>query len=171
MLVGVVAVLVVLGAAALAEHQHIDGWAHDGRTTTARWFHEAKSALGFTSKPVSHVRHTTHPRHSVKHGGVTETTGPTGLTASINVAATSFRVKVVAVNGACWVAATTGGDPTPVFEQVITAGQSHIFTVAKSMTIETGSAAGHAYIYSGAKQIGTYFPTKAPFTMTFNAVG
>ena len=40
------------------------------------------------------------------------------------------------------------------------------------MTIETGSAAWRdAYFYEGAKLIGFYFPTKVPFTMTFNAAG
>jgi hypothetical protein len=37
------------------------------------------------------------------------------------------------------------------------------------MTINTGSGAGHAYIYRGFALIGSYVPKKAPFTMTFNA--
>jgi hypothetical protein len=37
------------------------------------------------------------------------------------------------------------------------------------MTIETGSAAGHATIYNGFKLVGSYAPAKTPFTMTFNA--
>jgi hypothetical protein len=68
------------------------------------------------------------------------------------------------------VQATTLGQPTPDFEQTMAANQTHVFTVTSSMTIETGSAAGRAFIYQGTKLIGFYFPSKTPFRMTFNAV-
>jgi hypothetical protein len=37
------------------------------------------------------------------------------------------------------------------------------------MTVQTGSAAGHAAFYRGFKLLGFYVPAKTPFTMTLNA--
>jgi cytoskeletal protein RodZ len=178
-LVGLTAVLIVLGALALVENQHLDHWYHNTRSAVTRWVHDAKSAVGISSQPKSSAHHTTsttaasHAPAAKAHGPHLITfkkgTNPTGRAETISVAAPSFTVKVVAYNAPCWVQATTLGQSTPDFEQTMPAGQVHVFTVTSSMTIETGSSAGRAFIYRGTKLIGFYFPTKTPFTMTFNA--
>ena len=172
-LVGLTAVLVALGAAALVENQHLDGWAHDGRTSVTRWINDAKSAVGITSQPSAKTHHAaaTHARSTkaVDSTRVTLQESPTHLAASIGVATSPFTVKIVSYKAACWVQATIPGQPTPVFEQVLQANQEHVFTVTSSMTIETGSSAGRAFIYKGTKLIGFYFPSKVPFTMKFTA--
>ena len=171
-LVGLVAFLVVVGGAALVEHDHIKGWAHDVRSTSAHWFDNAKVAVGIDSSPTHHTTSTATTSPAVKkHTGVPYkvVADPSGRAATFNVAAASFVVRITAVNAPCWVQGVAAGSPKPVFAQVLPAGQSHDFTVTSSMSIETGSAAGKATVYSGFKLLGTYAPAKTPFTMTFNA--
>jgi hypothetical protein len=93
-----------------------------------------------------------------------------GQAATFSVPATTFTVKILADNAPCWVQAVVAGNSRPVFGQVLTAGQFHLFTVTSSLTIQTGSGSGRVYIYKGFTLLETYVPTKVPFTMTFNAV-
>jgi DNA-binding XRE family transcriptional regulator len=176
-LVGLVAFLIVVGGVGLLEHDHIDGWAHEVRSSTAHWFDNAKVALGIDSKPKAHAATKaasgsssaatgTQATHAAPYKVVPD---PSGQAATFNVAARSFIVRITAVNAPCWVQAVKAGDSRAVFEQVLPAGQSQNFAVTSSMTIETGSAAGHATIYNGFKLVGSYAPAKTPFTMTFNA--
>jgi cytoskeletal protein RodZ len=174
-MVGLVAFLIVLGVVGLVEHTHLQDWAHDGRSSATRWINDAKSAVGITTKSTTHTHssatHSTTPPKTAS-SKVTMKADPTGLAEAITVKASSFTVKVVALTAPCWVEATTPSQPSPLFEQVLPAGQSREFTVTPSMatTIETGSSAGRAYIYQGTKQIGSYVPTKVPFKMNFTAV-
>jgi hypothetical protein len=172
-LLGLTAFLIVVGGVALLEHDHLDGWSHDVRSSTAHWYDNAKVALGITSKPKGHTAQAgshTSPGRTAHDAPYKLVTDPSGQAATFNVPTSTFVVQITAVNGPCWVQAIAAGHPHPVFEQVIPAGQNHNFTVTSSMTIETGSAAGHAALYSGFKLLGTYAPAKTPFTMTFNAV-
>jgi hypothetical protein len=66
---------------------------------------------------------------------------------------------------------TDANQSSPVYEQVLAGGQNISFAVTRALTVETGSASARAYIYEGTQFIGAYFPTVAPFTMTFNAQG
>jgi DNA-binding XRE family transcriptional regulator len=171
-LVGLAAVLVALGVAALVENQHLDGWAHDGRTSVTRWINDAKSAVGITSQPTAKTHHAAAHAHSAKAADTTRVTlkeSPNDRAAAIGVATSPFTVQILAYKGPCWVEATVPGQPHPVFAGVLQANQQHLFTVTSSMTIETGSSAGRAFIYKGIKLIGFYFPSKVPFTMTFTA--
>jgi DNA-binding XRE family transcriptional regulator len=169
-LVGLVTFLVVVGGVALIEHDNVDHWFHNARSATAHWYDNAKVAVGITSSPKAHA---TAARKSsstgTKDGIVNVTTDPSGRSATFNVALASFQVEIKAVNGPCWVQAVAAGSPRTVFGQVLQAGQSHVFPVTSSMTIQTGSGAGRAYIFTGSKQIGSFVPTQVPFTMTFNA--
>jgi len=171
-LVGLAAVLVALGAAALVENQRLDGWAHDGRTSVTRWINDAKSAVGITSQPAAKTHHAAAPARSTKVADTTHMTlkeSPNHLAAAIGVGTSPFTVQILAYKGPCWVSATVPGQPRPVFAGVLEANQQHLFTVTSSMTIETGSSSGRAFIYKGIKLIGFYFPSKVPFTMNFTA--
>jgi hypothetical protein len=170
--VGIVATLVVLSGAALILHTHLQGWVDEGHANTTRWYHEARSALGFTSKPEA-TPHTGTPTPPAKLTDATKVNykaDPDGHAETMNVTSTSFTVRIVAANYNCWVQATVAGEPRPIYAQVLPAGQTETFAVSSSMTINTGSSAGRALLYKGTKLIGFYFPAKAPFFMTFNAV-
>jgi transcriptional regulator with XRE-family HTH domain len=169
-LIGLVALLVVLGVAGLVEHQHLSSWLHDSRTSVSRWYADAKSALGSGSSPGSHTAQTVAPTTTPKAtaSAITIKALPGGLAEDITVDAPSFTVKILAVNGACWVEATVPGQARAVFGQTLQAGQSHLFTVTKSLTIETGSSAGQALVYRGLTQIGHITPTRVPFHMNFS---
>ncbi len=174
-LVGLVAFLIVVGGLALLEHENVNNWYHDARSTTAHWYDNAKVAVGITSKQKGHSSATgtatttpTTSKPSTKGPTVKVVPDPSGQAATFNVSETSFTVKILADNAPCWVQAIEQGNPTPVFSEVLPAGQSHIFKVANPMTIETGSGAGRAYIYSGFTLLKTYVPAKTPFTMTYN---
>ena len=145
------------------------------RSTTAHWYDNAKVAVGITSTPKGHPSATgtgtttpTTSRPSSKTPTVKVIADPSGQAATFNVSETSFTVKILADNAPCWVQAIEQGNPTPVFAQVLPAGQSHFFKVTSSMTIETGSGAGRASVYYGFALLKTYVPAKTPFTMTFN---
>ena len=171
-LVGLVAFLIVVGAVALLEHDNVDHWYHDARSTTAHWYDNAKVAVGITATPKGHTTATTTPttsRSTSKGPTVRVVPDPSGQAATFNVSAASFIVKILADNAPCWVQATELGNPKPLFAQVLPAGQSHLFKVTSSMTIETGSGSGRAYVYSGFTLLTSYVPAKTPFTMTFNA--
>ena len=174
-LIGLVAFLVVLGGAALIAHNHINGWFDSGRSTTTRWIDDAKSALGITSKPTGHghAASTTPTTAAKAHGGskVTVMPGPGGLSENISVSAKSFTVKVLAATRPCWVDVTVPGVLKPLFEQDLLPGESHIFVVTGSLTVQTGSSAGGTQFFEGTKLIGYYFPPKAPFTINFSAAG
>ena len=174
-MVGLVAFLVVLAGAALVEHNHINGWFDSGRHTTTHWVDDVKSALGITSSPSGHGHHaTTTPTTAAKAvdaSKVTMKAGPGGLSENISVAASSFTVKVVATKGPCWVSVSTAPGLTPLFEQTLLPGESHLFVVTSSLTVQTGSSAGGVIFYEGFKLIGFYAPPKAPFTINFTAAG
>lgn len=176
-LVGLTAFLVALGGAGLIEQSHLYSWAHDGRTSVSRWYADAKSALGGGPSPAAHPpRHRPRPatttsaaaHKSARTALVTMKALPGGLAETITVNAPSFGVNILAVGGPCWVEATVPGQAQAVFAQTLGAGQSHVFTVTKTLTIETGSSAGRALVYRGFKLIGHYTPTRVPFHMTFS---
>jgi hypothetical protein len=170
----VAAVLVALGGAALVEHNNLRGWVNNGQHTAVRWYQQAESALGITSKPTSHSHgaSTNHSpaAHLTDSVRTSYKLNPGGRGETMNVTSNSFTVRVVAVKYNCWVQATALGQSQPLFAQVLPAGQTHTFTVTSSLTIDTGSSAGRAFIYKGNKLIGFFFPSKVPFLMTFNAV-
>jgi hypothetical protein len=174
-MIGLVAFLVVLGGAALIEHNHINGWFDSAHSTTTRWIDSAKSALGITSKPSGHGHHaSTTPTTAARATHASEVVmrpGSGALSENISVSAKSFTVKVLAVTRPCWVDVTIPGGITPLFEQDLLPGQSHSFVVTGSLTVETGSAAGGTQFYEGTKLLGFYFPPKAPFTINFTAAG
>jgi transcriptional regulator with XRE-family HTH domain len=170
-----VAFLVVLGGAALIEHNHINGWFDSAHSTTTHWIDDAKSALGITSNPPAHGHHTsTTPTTAAKATHASEVTmrpGAGALSENISVAAKSFTVKVLAVTRPCWVDVTVPGQLTPLYEGDLQAGESHSFVVTGSLSVETGSAAGGTQFYEGFKLLGYYFPPEAPFTINFTAAG
>ena len=158
---------------ALLEHDNVNHWYDDARSTTAHWYDNAKVAVGITSTPKGHSSATatttpTSSKPSSKTPSVKVVPDPSGQAATFNVSETSFTVKILADNAPCWVQAIEQGNPKPVFAQVLAAGQSHFFKVTSPMTIETGSGAGRASVYYGFTLLKTYVPAKTPFTMTFN---
>ncbi len=169
-LVGVTAILVVLGAVALVEHAHLRGWAHDANTSTDRWYHNAESALGITSAPASHESAGQHHHAPAETPKVTATLNPGAKSVTIDVATSPFAVRIVATGAPCWVSAYVPGHP-PLFSAVLGTGQAQVFTVTSALTVETGSASGRAFVYQGFKLLTYYFPTTVPFQMDFNAVG
>lgn len=174
-LVGLTALLVVLGGAGLIEHDHLASWVATSRTTVNHWYDNARSALGNSSSPPARSHHTatpaTTPSTAARTASVTMKALPGGLAENITVDAASFNVKILAVGGPCWVEATAPGQARAVFGQTLQAGQSHLFTVTKTLTIETGSSAGRAQVYRGFQLIGHYTPTRVPFHMTFTSTG
>ncbi len=136
-LVGLVAFLIVVGGVALLEHENVNHWYHDARSTTAHWYDNAKVAVGITSKPKGHSSapdrdHNPHDssKPSSKTPSVKVVPDPSGQAATFNVSETSFTVKILADNAPCWVQAIEQGNPKPVFAQVLAGGpephlQSH----------------------------------------------
>ncbi|HEY3842489.1 MAG TPA: helix-turn-helix domain-containing protein [Acidimicrobiales bacterium] len=168
-LVAVVALLVVLGGVGLAEHSHVAGWAKDVRADTSRWYTDATRAVGLTHKPAAKPPAAVAGHPVLPKVDIVQNTGANGVT--FNVHATSFNVKVAAYVHPCWIQVTDVGHFAPVYSGVLAGGQTNTYTVTQSTTVETASGSGRVFVYWHGKFIGFYFPTKVPYTMTFNAVG
>lgn len=113
-------------------------------------------------------QHATPPTAKVTNVAFTTAqTSPTS--ADITVGASSFTVTVSAVGYIAWVKVTAPTKPTPLFENIINPGQSQSFPVSQSLTVETGSVAGHVAVTVGTTQVGTYVPPAAPYYITFKA--
>lgn len=123
-----------------------------------------------STKPPAAATKKTSGKSASAAAKVTFTTAPTSATsADITVGATSFTVTIDAVGYAAWVQVTSPTQSAPLFSGMLYTGQSHTFAVHSSVTVETGSVAGHATVTAGGKQVGTYTPSAAPFYMTFKA--
>jgi hypothetical protein len=164
-----VALLVVLGGVGLAEHSHVAGWAKDVRADTSRWYTDATRAVGLTHKPAAKPPAAVAGHPVLPKVDIVQNTGANGVT--FNVHATSFNVKVAAYVHPCWIQVTDVGHFAPVYSGVLAGGQTNTYTVTQSTTVETASGSGRVFVYWHGKFIGFYFPTKVPYTMTFNAVG
>jgi len=166
-LVAVVALLVVAAGVGLGLHNQLSRWIHSARSETSTLIATAKKDTGVTTGTTNRSGRkssTALPRFTVstnalKNGGTLE------------VAASSFGVAVVTNANPSWVQVTNSGSQVPVFSQVIPGGQSHIFAVNGTTTIETGSLAAHFQVFSGLRPLTSYSPAGAPFTMTFIASG
>ena len=178
-MIGLVAFLIVLGGAALIEHNHIDGWVHRraqhhhplGRRRQVRARHHVQPG---------HARPCTPARRPPRRQGEAnalhgddERRAPAGPVRDHHPwRHKSFTVKVLAVSRPCWVDATAAGPAHTAVRRGLLPGQTHSFVVTESLTVETGSAAGRALqFYEGFKLLGYFFPPKAPFTMNFTAAG
>jgi hypothetical protein len=165
-LVGGAAVLIALGVFTLTEHSHFQAWDKQARADASHWFHNAKVAAGLA--PTQTKKASPPTPGALPRVVMVENPGADQVT--VNVHAPSFTVKIVAWKGPSWVQATDSEQQAPIFQQVLGTNTSTMFTVTRSITIETGSSAARAYVYEGLKFIGFYFPTKAPYTLTFNSV-
>jgi hypothetical protein len=169
-LVAAVALLVVLGGFTLFEHQHFTQWHNDLRADGTRWTHDVKVAIGLSPKKAPATTGTKDKDASPPLPAVTIVPSKANAV-TVNVAAPAFTVKMVAFKGSSWMEVTDADQAAPVYQQVLPANQNISFPVTHALTIETGSSAARAYLYDGTRFIGYYFPSVAPFTMTFNAQG
>jgi hypothetical protein len=168
-LVGLAALLVVIGLFGLLAHQHFGSWQKTLQADASHWFNDFKVDTDITSRPATHtggakVVATQPPK-------VVILPGPSASAVTMKVYAKSFSVKMVAFKYASWMQVTDSAQEKPIFQQVVPGGGNDTFAVTGTLTVETGSGAARAYVYEGTTFIGYYFPTKAPFTMTFEAVG
>jgi hypothetical protein len=166
-LTGLVALLVLLGLFTLTERSHFTAWHNDLQADGSRWTHDLKVAAGLAPKKT--VRK--DPPQPGTLPKVVMVTNGGGASVTFDVHASQFSVKMVAYKGPSWMLVTNSSQQAPIYEQVMPAGVNQVFVVTHSMTVETGSSYARAYLYEGYEFIGAYFPSKAPFTLTFNAVG
>ena len=90
--------------------------------------------------------------------------------ATFAVRAKSFVVTISAVNGPTWVDAELSGSSSPLFEGILDAGGSKPFIVHGSLAVEVGSSAARVAVEVGSKQVASYVPPAAPFSMRFQSV-
>jgi len=154
LLVGLVALAVLVGVAGLVIHQVEPKWLNSlGITHT----HSPRPSAPTSSKPAVVP-------------GVFAVASTTSTGATFNIRAPAFLVRVIPVGGASWMQATDAQHVSPIFAGVIGPGQSKDFLVTQSITVEVGSPSAHVFVSVGNKVVGFYFPTAAPFTMTFQSV-
>lgn len=146
-----VVVAVLAGVAGILVHNHVGTHSPNTAVSTSTTHSSTKKSTPTTAK----VDFTTHQ------------TSPT--TADLVVRAASFTVTISAVKGPAWIQVTAPTKSAPIYSGMLYAGQNHSFPVQTSITVETGSVAGHAAVTVGTKQVGTYTPPAAPFYMTFKS--
>ena len=152
LVVALVALAVVAGVAGLVIHQVEPKWLN---------------SLGIThSRPPK-----AGPPHPVTPpGGVFAVASTSSTGATFDIRAPAFLVRVIPVGSASWMQATDAQHVSPIFAGVLGSGQSKDFLVTQSITVEVGSPSAHVFVSVGSKVVGFYFPTAAPYTMTFHSV-
>lgn len=153
LVVALVALAVLAGVAGLVIHQVRPSWL---------------TSLGITHGPAAKGPAKAGAPASKPAVFTVASTSSTGAT--FDIRASAFLVRVIPVGSASWMQATDSEHVSPIFAGVVAAGQSHDFLVTGSITVEVGSPSAHAFISVGNKVVGFYFPTAAPFTMTFQTV-
>ncbi|HMD46770.1 MAG TPA: RodZ domain-containing protein [Acidimicrobiales bacterium] len=159
-LIGLVCLLVALGLAGLAANQWRPQWLR---------------TLGLPHRSIPAAAHTAvttpHPatRGATPAQFALASTSSNGAT--FNVRAPTFTVAIVPAGTASWVQATDAQHVSPIFSQTVPAGQTQTFTATQSLTVQVGSRSARVFVTIDHKVVGFYFPTSAPFTMTFNSVG
>lgn len=161
------ALVVALGIFTLTEHSHFSAWSHTLQADAKRWTHDLKVDVGITPRTKATTT-VTAPGALPK---VDILSDPASSHVTFNVHASEFNIKMVAFKASSWMQVTDSHQQAPIFQAVVPSGGYEVFPVSGSVTVETGSASARAYLYSGASFIGYFFPTKAPYTLTFNAVG
>lgn len=157
MVVVAIVVAVLAGVAGILVHGHGGGTNASGTTASSTNHTTTKT----TTTPTKSAKSTKKVAFTIAK------TSPTS--ANITVGAPSFTVTITAVRYPAWVQATAPTKSAPVFSGMIYAGQVQSFPVHRSLTVETGSVAGHATVTVGSKQVGAYAPPAAPYYMTFKA--
>ncbi len=163
----VLTLLVGLGVFTLIERSHFHSWGNTISADSSRWWQDLKQATGLAPKKPA-VTTVTPPGTLPKVDMVQD---PANSHVTINVHASSFSVKMVAFKAPSWMQVTDTQQQAPIYQQVLPGGANDTFPVTTSLTVETGSPSARAYVYDGTTFIGYFFPSKAPYTMTFNAVG
>ncbi len=166
-LVGSAAVLVAVGIFTLLEHSNFSSWHKSLQADTSRWWQDLKVDSGLAPKKAPHTA--TIPAGTPPKVEMVQ--NPAASSVTVNVHSTTFNVKMVAFKTPSWMQVTNSEQAAPVYQQVMPGGGNAVFAVTHSLTVETGSPSARAYLYDGTTFIGFFFPTKAPYTMTFNAVG
>jgi hypothetical protein len=160
-LVALVALAVLVGVAGLVVHKVKPKWLQSIGIT-----HSNPPSTSSTTAPGHPTTTTTAPSAPASFSLVSTT--PT--TASFDVRASTFLVRVLATGNPSWVQATVPGQAAPLFSGILTAGQSKDFIGQQSLTVEVGSSAAHLFVSVGKKTVGLYLPPAAPYTMTFQGV-
>jgi hypothetical protein len=166
-LVAFTVLMIAAGIFTLLEHSHFTAWQKSVHADSSRWFHDLKVDVGLSPKKTHHgpvAPPGTPPK-------VVITPNPNTSSVVVDVHASSFSVKMVAFKSPSWMEVNDSEQDTPIYQQVMAGGANQTFPVQHSLTVETGSASARAYIYEGTTFIGYYFPSSAPYTLKFNAVG
>ncbi len=152
-LVALFAVLVLLGAAALAIHHWKPEWFHslehrnNSANTSATATHAPKAPPGSVSLVSS---------------------GPNGAVVSVQGNAPLLRVG--AVGGTSWTEVTQAGSTTgPLFADDLASGQSRDFPLTAPVSVQFGASTGQVQVLVHGQVIQTYHPPTAPYTVTFRA--
>jgi hypothetical protein len=161
------AVLVALGIFTLVAHSHFSSWSNTISADSSRWWQDLKVATGITTKKPASATAPAPGTLPIVH----MVQDPANSHVTVNVHASSFSVKMVAYKQPSWMQVTDASQQAPIYQQVLAGGANTTFPVTRTLTVETGSASARAYIYEGTTFIGFFFPSKAPYTLTFNAVG
>jgi hypothetical protein len=161
------ALLVALGIFTLVAHSHFSSWSNTISADSSRWWQDLKVATGIS--PKQSTKATAAAPGALPPVRMVQ--DPANAHVTVNVRASSFSVKMVAYKAPSWMQVTDASQQAPIYQQVLAGGANTTFPVTRTLTVETGSASARAYIYEGTTFIGFFFPSKAPYTMTFNAVG
>jgi cytoskeletal protein RodZ len=158
------ATLVVVALAIVAVHHYAPQWLID--------IHLVRTN-GTSPPPTTPTATGTGRVGSHTHGSgalVTQTSIGNG-SAAISVRATNYSVEVAAT-GACWVSASTPQSFSPVFEQTLQSGQTHVINSANGqLTVNLGSSFALLAVQINGKAVGGWLfkPPSAPFVLNFTS--
>jgi hypothetical protein len=178
-LVVVVTLLLVVGTAWLSVNAWHPQWLADlhlpytSHGAGSSELASSSASTSQTSAPSNQVT-TTAPHHSAPKKAVTtadslQVVSTTPTTATLSVGSATFTVHISAEGGATWVSVSDPTSETPTFEGVLQSGEDHDVLASQQVTIQIGSSAARIAVTVGSRQVGTYTPPSAPYTMTFTS--
>jgi cytoskeletal protein RodZ len=168
-MLGLTALLLLLGAAGLAVHQYKPQWLADIHLA-----HGHSPAVNATTGSVTpnqsaHSSRASHTSTSASRALVTQTASGTG-SASVTVHAKSYQV-VISAQKPCWIDATIPpGGSGPVFMGILQAGDTKTLApVQGELSIEFGASFVIVQIQIAGKTVAgwSFTPPTAPLTLSF----
>jgi transcriptional regulator with XRE-family HTH domain len=158
--VGLVLLLIVIGAAGLAIHHWRPQWLHslehNGRGTDATSSTRSRAPTA-SSTPAG-------------GGSVDRAVTTSSTSASVTVHSGNANIRVSSEGNPAWTEVSEPGHSAPLFAGDLQGGQSEQFALHSSLVVQVGSSAGRAAVVIDNKVVREYSPQLAPYTYTFKAV-
>lgn len=170
MSVAVAAALLLIAGAGMVVHHYKPQWFKDLHLTRENASGPPAAAASIHGGTSGRTTPSSGSGRSSNAAVVTQRSSSTD-SASITVRSANYQVVVLAQQP-CWVDATVPSSSTPVFENVLQAGQKQVLTPSGGqMSVQLGASGVVVGVQVGGKTVPgwLFVPSNAPFTLSFSS--